>query len=270
MRKLVIYGNCQGLAIHQALLAQPALKDELTIVRHDLWLEGAALTATFEDYESADILLLQEISNWNHHPMRDRVPATTKVVRYPFLLMSALWPFNYLVLGEFDPAFKFAPPEKPFLLMEAGLAMLREQYPDADARVEAFRRMAFLRRPIDIARLAAMEEARLLKADRDTGSRLGRFVVEHYRTERLYHAFSHPSGRLLRELVAEVLERAEIDVGEINPNEIDSQKDYQIPIHPAAVEALGLTWITPEGTYDMFGEKLTFDDYCRRYIAAYG
>jgi hypothetical protein len=45
----------------------------------------------------------------------------------------------------------------------------------------------------------------------------------------------------------------------------------QVPIHPLVIERLGLEWATLDFRYKFsVEESLTFDEYTRRYIKAYG
>lgn len=46
--------------------------------------------------------------------------------------------------------------------------------------------------------------------------------------------------------------------------------NLQIPIHPRVALALDLKWANDKTLYLIRGEKITWEDYVRKYIAYYG
>jgi hypothetical protein len=267
-KKLVIYGNCQVVGIETVLNAIPAFVDEFEIVRHDLWLADEALANSLSDYETCDILLLQHVSNWKEHPMRDRIAPSVQIVRFPFLIMGALWPCDGFEHGA-DFGWSYAEPSRRYGYQDAYLGKLRTLVPDPEERFRVYTDFTFPDAP-DIKRYAAFVEARLLKGDREIGSTLGRFVVDNYRHTRLFHTITHPSGLLMQKLAEDVLTQLGLDPAAVASVNMDMHSSYQVPIHPKVIETLELTWVDGSATYSFYNEPKTFEEYTMGYIQAYG
>jgi hypothetical protein len=269
MKKVVIFGNCQAQTIYFALTAAPGFTADFQIVYHSVGLKDEALVASLPDYEDCDFLVLQHLNDWDTHPMHDRIPAKTRIIRFPFVMFGALWPCDAFQRG-FDPDWSFGPPPRHYSYEDFYLGQLRTLVPDPEERLRVYTDFTFPDAP-DIRRYAAFEEARLLKADRETGSSLGRYVVDHYRTARLFHTVSHPSGQLMQQLTGTVLTEMGLDPALVRDVDMDNERYYQVPIHPKVIEALGLTWVDADSTYNFHNERrLTFEAYTRGYIEIYG
>jgi hypothetical protein len=274
--KLVIFGNCQGIALHKALTSLPHVTDRYEVIRHDVLIKGAELAASLPDYEVAEIILVQNIFLWRSHPMKDRLPASARVVVFPGLAHLAIWPFDSIVDGP-DPAFvQF----EPFIFGDRFMARLRGSVPDSAGcvpdpaeRLAVYRSLDWPTAPTseELRRNAAFERSRVLRLDEKLGSRLGRFVTDNYRSMRLFHAVHHPSQALMVEFVAEVLTKAGLYDNAIRDMDLDVVNEFQAPIHPRVVEALELEWVEPGALYRFKDDiYLDFDSYYRLYIESYG
>lgn len=125
--------------------------------------------------------------------------------------------------------------------------------------------------PVDITRYAAFEAARLLREDQRLGFTQGRFILDNYRIQRLFHAITHPSRTLLVRITEEVLARLGIDAGPIDAMVLDYLDYFKVPLHPKVIANLGITWADDSTTYNFNRtETQTFDAYVARYIRIYG
>ncbi len=274
LRKLIVYGNCQAGALAVVLKNTRAIADRYDVVVHDVWASGETLHGNLADFDAADILLQQDLSNWRQHPRRDALPPGLRVVRFPFCYVAALWPFDAMVAGADEPMLRVmhaaqrAGEEFPFGFQDGLLARLRLSVTDAGERFRRYRDLDIPDAP-DIARYARIEEARLLADDARLGCTIGRYIVENYRTVRLFHAIAHPTSALIARLAAEIVDRVGIDTGEAGLATYDDYMGhYQVPLHPAVIRSLGIAWADEATRYDFHRrEHLTFEEYYRRYIA---
>lgn len=273
-RKLIIYGNCQAGAVSDILRLVPEIAENWEVVIHQLWQAGEALERQLVDFADADTLLLQDVRNWRQHPLRDALPDGLRVVRFPFIYVAALWPFDSFIAGE-DKAMnremvalgQAGTTQIPFGFQDAVLGRMRAEVADPEERLRRYRALEF-ENPPDLVRYAEFEAARLLDGDRKTGMSIGRFVIDRYRDQRLFHAIVHPAAELVEQLAWEILPRMGIEIARANVPcfSNDYMRAYQVPLHPEVIRSLGLTWVTPNSDYaQLNGEKLTFDEYYGRY-----
>ncbi|PWT72604.1 MAG: hypothetical protein C5B59_15320 [Bacteroidetes bacterium] len=274
MRKLIIYGNCQAGAVANVLSQVPQIADEWTISVHELWKVGEEFHRQVADFADADMLLRQDVRNWRQHPLRNSLPERLPTVVFPYVYVAALWPFDSFLAGtdqEMVKAMKAFQVRSsrpfPFGFQDAVLARLRDEISDPSERLRRYRDFEFDDVP-DLVRYAEFEEARLLNDDRRLGFTIGRYVVERYRYVRLFHAIVHPAAELIEQLTWEILSKIGIEMPRENvPAFRDaSMKNYQVPVHPKVIAALGLTWVDANSRYiQPDGTMATFDEYFGRY-----
>ena len=269
MAKLIVYGNCQSAALYEVLKAIPEIADRWQIVHHELWATGEPLERALADFDDCAVLLRQDVRNWRTHPRRESLPADVREVRFPFCYMAALWPFDGHQNGN-DPGWRYGEGEAQFGFTDALLGRMRAEVPEPEERLRRYRDLD-VADVVDIARYAEFEEARLLREDVRVGSRIGRFIVDNYRTTRLFHAITHPTPALLRQIVSEVIEKLGVSVAPYEHRVLDYLAYFQVPVHPRVVAALQLDWVAPGETYNFQNrDRLSFEDYYRRYIRVYG
>lgn len=269
MRKLIIYGNCQSAAVYEVLRKVPAITQRWQVVHHQLWASGEELERNLADFEDCDILLRQELRNWRTHPKAATLDPTVRVIAYPFCYFAALWPFDGHQ-NRNDPGWKNLDGEAQFAFTDSLLGRLRTEIADPVERFERYRTLDVDGLP-DIARYAEMEQARLLRDDKRLGYTVGRYIVENYRSERLFHAITHPSRALLIRLLHDILAKMEIEVEDLTALVLDYLEYFQVPVHPEVAHALGLTWVVPDSRYIFHKrEMLTWEEYFRRYIRVFG
>jgi hypothetical protein len=267
MGRLIVWGNCQAAALYEVLKRIPAVTSRWDVVHHELWASGATRARDLAQFDGCDVLLAQDLRDWRAHPRAASLDAGTRVVGFPFLYFAALWPFDGHQNGN-DPGWRYGEGEAQFGFSDALLGRLRAEEPDPAVRLARYRALDVPDLP-DIARYAAFEEARLLRDDARLGSSLGRFVVERYRRDRLFHAITHPALPLLARLATEVLARLEIDAGAIEV--LDYLAYFQVPVHPEVVRMLALEWVDGSTSYNFQNrEALSWEAYVTRYIRVYG
>lgn len=212
---------------------------------------------------------------WKKHPAAARIPASTKVIRYPSLGSFALWPLDGAHAGE-DPMWRAEGSNRTFALSDNLMARLRGSIADLNGRVddpgERLRVYQTLDWPglPDFHQFAASDERRLLSMDGKFDSRLGRFIVDNYRSKRLFHCAIHPAGPLLVELAAEILEKLGLPSERVRSLHYDPLQFVQVPIHPRVIDALGITFVDKNTKYRFAGDTfLTFDEYYELYIRTY-
>lgn len=264
MRRLIVWGNCQASSLANVLDRAPGIAGVLKAEHHEVWATGDALAANLAAFDEADILVVQDLRAWRQHPLRERLPQRMQVVRFPFCYVAALWPFDAFIRGADAEIIRRG---GKFAFQDGLMAELRRDVPDPEARFARYRDLDLPDLP-DLRRYAELEEARLRRDDARLGMRIGHFIAETYRTQRLFHAIIHPTPPLVERLAWEVLQKLGLPcAAEDVPRFYDYLAYYQVPLHPQVIAALELTWVDEATRYTFSSkEKLDFETYFRRYI----
>jgi Polysaccharide biosynthesis enzyme WcbI len=218
---------------------------------------------------TCDILLVQDIEDWDDFPLREHVPKGVEVIKFPCLRFASLWPFdsgNGLV--DLDASSRTMP-DSFFLFHDGLLARLRKRISDQERRFESYRTLQIDGVP-SYVRLAELEEERLLDMDRKFESDIGQFILREYKTQPVFYAPGRPNGSLFTVLLAYLMERLDIDGHPPAIADFDLFKTHQVPVHPKIAAALGVSWASPDRSYRCGNEDLTWEAYTRRYIETYG
>jgi len=267
-RSIVIVGNCQAEVLCRGLdLALDA--DKYRTVYHFAKMEPNLLDYARRDLDACDILLAQDIRDFELYPLRAEIPAKLRIVQFPCLWLASPWPFD----GYNGPTDSLALEREgvnlAFPYLDGLLAKLRREIPDPNERFDAYLNLA-VDGLIDFARLHRFEERRLLAMDRQYETDIGAFVLDRFRKARIWHTTNHPGGELLAMLLAFLGERAELGELQAPLDALDKLGNLQVPVHPKVARALDIAWAGEETRYSVRGSSLTFEQYARRYIAHYG
>jgi hypothetical protein len=268
-KSVLVIGNCQAEVLSHQLRALP-LSDRIAVNFHFFDLPEREIEEGKTTVGDADLVLIQDIRNVDEYPLKDYIRSTARIVKFPCLRFASLWPFDGLN-GLGDPeAVKRDWPELKFPYLDGALARLRKETPD---REERFAKYAALKmdRLADPKRMHAFEERRLLAMDREFQCEIGQFILENFRTQRLFHTTSHPHGKLFAMLLDQLFSSLEIKDFVPSSNEIDRYLNaMQVPVHPMVGKILGVKWATEKARYLFDGEQVTWETYVRRYIGYYG
>jgi hypothetical protein len=270
-KNVIIVGNCQAEALAAAFRTAPLI-DRFSVRYQYVDASGHDLEEGKRIIGEADVVLVQDISNWNDCPLRNNVRDQAELLKFPCLRFASLWPFDG-THGPGDPeAAKHDWPQVRlpyFPYKDGALARMRKETPDPEAR---FARYAALQmKPIiNVHRLHALERERLLTMDQQFGCDIGKFILENFQTQRLFHTTTHPR-RMLSEMVLRLMLRLLVvnaDLGEIN--DIDEDVITEVPVHPLVGSLLGVKWANEKTRYRFENEQITWETYVRWYINHYG
>ena len=274
-RVVVIYGDCQSQVLHQLASAVPCLSERFVFALVTNHADpGEALPPVPAEVAQA-AMLWEQYNEFSDPAMRDAVraavPDSCAVTRFPAMLMNAFWPFRTrdkrnvaepgYPWGRYPLGDKIAeevgglglsPPAGFAEYMKRSL----EQMPDLESIVKFERRVT---------------------AERDRACDVGmtEFIFDHLRT--LYQFWSHGnvSTAVYVELFRRLFEHGRDTLGEAPaalPAELEEfgaahPTQFQIPIHPAVIERLGLRFVDAQTAYRYFGQNWTFEEYMTNYIA---
>ncbi|GAU82920.1 hypothetical protein BIWAKO_02843 [Bosea sp. BIWAKO-01] len=268
-KNLLILGNCQAQILARCLGTHRGFSKRFRIRHHGLELPPNLLEQSRRDLESTDVLLIQDIKEWEQYPLRDYVPPQAQILRYPCVRFASLWPFDAFNGPDDRLAAAKDYPNFEFTYFDGLLARLRRDIPDHEERFRVYRTLA-ISGIIDPTRLHGFEERRLLAMDKRFDIGLGAFVLENFRKRRLFHTTAHPNGRLLNMLLAYLERELGTRCTYWSTLRLDTLRDLQVPVHPIVAEKLAVTWADASTRYRYRGRTVTWDEYFRKYIAYYG
>jgi len=266
-RSLIVTGDGQAEVVARTLGALPLISERYETTFF--------FDAPVPEDDSGESLLLEQVHSIEPN---EATRSSERRMRFPQLHFDLLWP-----LATINPANRADPPRFPSGPFPFGDAFLQSCIAAGLGRSEIFR-LYFLNGWADswpnLDGLLNRETMRLQAQDAAFGSRIGAYVLEHFRERRLFLTPHSPTNLTLGALVAELAERlvpdARIDPEEIayaiaSPYDAEALGSLELPIHPAVAAHLGLTWVTPLTRYNYFdGEILTDREYYVRFMEHVG
>ena len=267
--RVLIVGNCQAQTVHEALARSGEFHDRLDVKYHFVALQQNLHEAGRAELESSDVLLIQDIRDWENYPLRPYISDGVPIIKFPLLHFASLWPFDhYNGPGDKD-AYEREWPNLTFLYHDGLLARLRKEIPDREQRLLAYRTLSG-DGIINFARLHDFEKRRLTAMDKQFGCEIGQFILDHFQRRRLFYTTNHPNGQITGMLMQFMLRELGIDRAYRSIGILDHLKRLQVPVHPKVAEALGVKWADANTKYLYRGEQITWETYVRRYIDHYG
>jgi hypothetical protein len=267
--RVLIVGNCQAQTVHEALVRSGEFNDRLDVKYHFVALQQNLHEAGRAELESSDVLLVQDIRDWENYPLRPYIQDSVRIIKFPLLHFASLWPFDHYNGPGDKEAYEREWPNLTFLYHDGLLARLRKEIPDREERLLAYRTLS-VDGIINFARLHDFEKRRLTAMDKQFGCEIGQFILDNFQRRKLFYTTNHPNGQIIGMLLQYLLRQLGMDQG-YRPNPtLDHLRRLQVPVHPKVAKALGVTWAKENTKYLYGGEQTTWETYIRRYIDHYG
>lgn len=268
--KLVIIGNCQSETLRQGFARIEALNRLFDVRYHFIQLPKNLHEFAARDLETCDTVLIQDIRLWDEFPLRDHVRPGADSVRFPLVRFASPWPFDSWNGPGDREAYDREAPNLTFPYLDGLLGRLRQEIPDREARFQTYRSLD-LPGVVNYRRLHELEERRLAGMDRKFDFAIGAFILENFRTRRIFHTTVRPNWQVFSLLVQSVAR----SLGVTAPISLDETYDTmlrnpQVPVHPKVARDLGMRWADERTRYLNRGIEMTWESYVRDYIEHYG
>jgi hypothetical protein len=266
--RIVVIGNCQAelLTAGFSRLWRPR---GLSAKYHFVGLPQRFHASGRADLAQADIVLIQDISDFELYPLKAEIPDRVETHRFPMLRHSTPWPFD-THNGLPDRMAEAREASEPFFLnMDGVLGRLRREVADPAERFDRYRRLDIDWLP-NVERLARFEERRLLALDRTFGVTLGAYILENYKRRPVFHSIAHPTDALFRELLQHLAGLAGHKRAWLPLRSMGGLGNVEVPVHPLVARRVGMDWATETRLYWFRNQRVTWADYTRRYIEHFG
>ena len=268
MQKMIVWGNCQAEALIHVLSLVPQSAEAFEIIYQKSYVSAAEQQEQLIQFETADVFIRQTLFEWRNHPLRETLPEKLRVITFPLCYLGAMWPFDSFIFGNDNVMIASG---APFAFQDGLMARLRTEFPDPEERLARYISLDFPKPP-DLRRNSAFDANRLLRSDENHGMTIGHLMLDTFRTERLFHTITHPAPPVVEHVAWEVLKALDLTLLRSDvPKFPDFMGYYQVPVHPRIIDHFGLSYVGPLTEYAFSPtERLTFEQYFRRYIEAAG
>jgi len=272
---IIVHGNCQAGAIANILKKTRVVRPLFRVIFFANLETPAKANAPLQPEELANcrIFLRQHLPT--PFPYSDQLPSDCIKVHFPSLDFHLLWPF-----GCANAYNKPSPPQVPWGAFPYGDRIILEcvdkgMKPDEilDYYLNGWQQY----RP-NLKRLIELEESRQAERDSHCEVKMGGWVMEHFRRERLHWTVNHPTTLALRELLQRLfhtlatmepaLERGDVDetLRVYFPAPRGPLGVAVTPIHPRVAEALGLQWYQRDALHPFLKRTYSYEEYFREMI----
>lgn len=268
--RLVVFGNCQADLLAQVFRSE--LSESFSIVYQSQAIRPQETDIFRRELEAADLLLAQEISDWNESPFAAAVNPKAQVLTFPVLRFASLWPFdasNGPGDSKADAIARLWPGHR-FAYHDGLLAKLRKEIPDPEQRLACYASLA-TRLAADPVRLHNFESRRLAAMDRRHDTTVGAHVLEAFTKRRVFHTTGHPTRETFELLLQGLDKKLGLTSLARGSARIDESFGHiQVPIHPLIAQRLGVHWIEPATLYRFDSRQVSWETYVREYIREFG
>lgn len=274
---VVIYGNCQAQFLWQLLSEMTSLQRRFLFLLVTNTVERGEAPPPIPEEITRAAVLWEQYDQRSEIEARDealsRVPRSCVTLRYPAVGMNAFWPFRVKDRrNRSEPKYPWGryPQGDRVALEIAGLGLPASR---------AFARYMDLssRKMPDLGNLLAWDRATHARRDAACDVGMGDFVFAALRHTYQFWTHGHLATSVISELLLRLLERSREVLGdacEAARMELEAlavrfpgQGEMQLPLHPLAIERLGLTFVNESTRYRWFDNEWTFEEYMTRYLA---
>ncbi len=204
--------------------------------------------------------------------IRDLLPASADVRTFPTSTLRCLWPFQ----GR-DARLVPEPPVYNggrYVDTDGIAASLVNPVITDDALFDLYMELTEAA-PLDLDALLAADFARFAAEDQDLDVKLAPFVETHFRDEMLFAASHERCTPIVVEIARQLLatpvlgDICDLDTALAGLDGLTlgwRAHGRACPIHPRIARHFGLTWWSPDMTYDLGHNSFTYRDYMIRYM----
>ncbi|MEG6504833.1 WcbI family polysaccharide biosynthesis putative acetyltransferase [Nitratidesulfovibrio sp. 1201_IL3209] len=261
----LIHANCQGDPLAVLLAASPQFAERYEIRRYTNYLRERIAPA---ELSGCGLFLYQHLGEkWDDHAS-DRLLAmvnpAARVLRLPNMLFTGYWPF-WTNKSPMDFGDSFL---DRLVSMGLSMAEILHVYLHGDIAAK-YDLDAMLRHSLAVER-----DKERGAGDAATPAAIPAVVAPTvdlvealWKQERLFATINHPNRRLVLHMAEGVLAALGMDPlpPAVRDGFTDPYPEFELPIHPQVAAHHGLAFGGPDATFNIYGRRMTFEDYARRY-----
>ncbi len=251
----IIHANCQGDSLRQLLLSSPSFAQLFRVEKYTNYLEHDIPAISMDQ---CALFLYQHIGDhWGENASRvllQRVSQHAQTIAIPNMFFNGYWPLytrnTFMAFGDMfleDLAKKnLKPAEIKHLYLKGNMISLY----DFDALYKSCR-------------------DREVEKEKFQDIKCLHTIDEFWKKEQLFYTLNHPMPRLslyVADSVLQILGLAPLSA-QVRTAFAAQCEEFEQPIHPRVGEYFHLPFATPQRLYEVFGQKMTFEQYVTAYIS---
>ncbi len=250
----ILHANCQGDSVKQLLLNTPAFSNLFYIEKYTNYLHE---DIPAKSLNNCSLFIYQQLSaRWGEHAtyaLLQKLPPNTPTICIPNMFFNGYWPLwtnkTHMAYGN--------------MLIEhlaesgLGIAEILHIYLHGDIKAK-----------YDLDCLVKLSRDREIEKEKHSSIKTLDIIDSFWREEQLFHTVNHPGPRLMLHVVSGILEQ--LGLGKI-PSLICNayfalENEFTQPIHPQVANLFHLPFVTKNKLYNVYGQKLTFEQYATAYV----
>src|SRR5207244_7603078 len=195
---------------------------------YDVNLRTHLTEAARRDVENCDLLVVQDIADWEESPLRGWAGDHAEIVMFPCIRFASLWPFDGCNGPTDLEAMVQEAPNFTFTYHDGLLARLRREIPDHEQRFAAYRSLA-VEGVANYVRAHQFESRRILALDRKYDCNIGQFMLDRFQAEQIFYTTNHPNQQIFEMLITNIMRSLAVR-GKIPPvAALDQLQTLQVP-----------------------------------------
>lgn len=266
MKRCVVYANCQGKGVAEALKLSREYTERFETTCISNWNIQAF---PFDALKGCDLFVYQPVAERPGIPstgtILKQLPDHCRALSMPYMYMNGLWPFHARSpRAETGPAF---PKERHYYADTMLDALAATPLPVENVR-KIYMNLDFER---EHNVWAAIEESLEIQKnkERHLDIKTYGYVKNRLGSEKLFLTVRHPTPALYRIAANQILHT--LGIAAITEKALSSigpiyGVQYHHPIHPAVARVLGLDYVTLDTRYNLWGELFTYEEYIDDYV----
>ncbi|MGY5449834.1 WcbI family polysaccharide biosynthesis putative acetyltransferase [Agarivorans sp. MS3-6] len=268
MRKIIVYATCQGVPFRDFLLLSNDISNnyEVEYISNFSSPGKANLSISDDSLSSCDVFIYHPTKDLDIEVIKRKLPKLAKVLKIPYVTFSSYWPdFSIIAdkpLGKSEEYPYGKIPYRSFMLDEiaSGDGLISEAIDEYLGLGDAISNACSLRLIKDLDYLKKMDELEgpfLIKE----------YIEDNYKRKRLFHIFNHPKNEIYFILANQFLEFMGYEMLDGSSLcKVNGHLMQELPIHPATVNFLGLTFCDDNTRYRYLGDEYTYKSFVEQYL----
>ncbi len=250
----IIHANCQGDYLKGLLFNTPAFASLFSIEKYTNY-EREEIP--LKSLENCSIFIHQYLGeHWGEHStdaLLKKLPAHAQSLCIPNMFFQNYWPLwtNATSMAYGD--------------------ILLEHLAQGNLKASEILHIYLhgnLNSKYDLDQLILPSQQREIEKEKHSSITTLDIIDEYWRKEQLFHTVNHPGPRLMLHVADSVLSHFGFDqVPEFTRKAFYAlNEEFIHPIHPQVGKCFNLPFATKERLYNVYGQKLTFEQYTNAYI----
>ncbi len=250
----IIHANCQGDSLKGLLLNSPAFGNLFHIEKYTNYLHEEIPDSSLKN---CAIFLYQQLGEqWGDQAtsaLLQKLPPHTQSLCIPNMFFNGYWPLwtNATHMAYGDILLEY--------LSESGLGIAEIVHIYLHGNINA---------KYNLEQLVQKSRDKEIEKEKYLSITTLDIIDTYWREEQLFHTVNHPGPRLMLHMTDSILKHFGLgQVPQSTRKALENlDEEFIQPIHPQVGQHFNLPFATTEQLYNVYGQRLTFEQYAKAYV----